>query len=360
MSLRSPHNEKLVRTLTILFAASPYTVLVEDEYVECNAVGGVITNNLPALATVLGLSFTFAKTDATANAVVLDGNGAETINGALTFSLLAQNDVVTILALAAGWQILNSKATTSSGGVITFGTYAAAPGSPANGDLHLCTDSPIERYRSGGVWVDYLPALTGRPAVTIPVAATFTPFSAGVRTDVGGLLLVGGVSGSFQLRGGFNASPVAAPWRITAYFEGPWHDVGGGLNAVGFFISDGTKYIVWYMLTSSGGQLACRMDYWNTLTDFAATAKSLGIGRLHQQNQIYGIRGADDGVNRLFQYFDLDGNWINVDTTTNGHNEQIASAAVTQWGVILLCDSATYQDVGRFYRADMLAGATGP
>src|SRR3972149_3229537 len=78
-------------------------VLAEDEDVFADATGGVILLALPALAGVLGLTFTFVKTDATANTVTLDGSGGETINGALTYVLAGQGASVTIVARAARW-----------------------------------------------------------------------------------------------------------------------------------------------------------------------------------------------------------------------------------------------------------------
>lgn len=105
--MRSPHSEKVQRFWSLVFADSPYTVLSADEFVAADCTGGQISANLPALAGVVGLSFTFSKTDASSNAYVLDGSGGETINGQLTFSLLGQSDTVTVFATPTGWRITN-------------------------------------------------------------------------------------------------------------------------------------------------------------------------------------------------------------------------------------------------------------
>jgi hypothetical protein len=68
----------------------------------CNA-GSPFTVNLPAVATCLGREYTFVKTDASANAFTLDGNGSETINGAATLVVNTQWDRVTIIAHTSGW-----------------------------------------------------------------------------------------------------------------------------------------------------------------------------------------------------------------------------------------------------------------
>lgn len=72
----------------------------------CDATTAAFTANLPA-ATGSGLLFTFIKTDAGANAVTVDGNGSETINGATTKVLAAQYDKVTVIDGATGkWYIV--------------------------------------------------------------------------------------------------------------------------------------------------------------------------------------------------------------------------------------------------------------
>ncbi len=71
--------------------------------VECNATSAAFTVNLPTIASSNGRSFTFVKTDSSANAVTLDGSGSETINGATTYSLPSQWSRVTIQAGATQW-----------------------------------------------------------------------------------------------------------------------------------------------------------------------------------------------------------------------------------------------------------------
>jgi lysophospholipase L1-like esterase len=71
--------------------------------VMCNATAGAITVNLPAMAGVLGRRYSFVKTDSSGNAVTLDGNSSETINGSATLALSAQWDRATIEATSTGW-----------------------------------------------------------------------------------------------------------------------------------------------------------------------------------------------------------------------------------------------------------------
>jgi hypothetical protein len=72
----------------------------------CSASGGAFTINLPA-ATGLprNWEYTFYKSDASANAVTIDADGAATINGSATYALSAQHQVVTLRRVGANWNI---------------------------------------------------------------------------------------------------------------------------------------------------------------------------------------------------------------------------------------------------------------
>ena len=74
-----------------------YTVLVD-------ATSGEITITLPPLATSynastgIGLIFNISKTDLSTNKVIIDGDGAETINGDLTEEIIFQDSNVQLQA----------------------------------------------------------------------------------------------------------------------------------------------------------------------------------------------------------------------------------------------------------------------
>jgi hypothetical protein len=73
-----------------------------------DATSGAITLNLPAASSNNGRQVTVKKTDASVNAVTVDGSGGETIDGSTTYALPAQNDYVTILCDGTGWQVTGS------------------------------------------------------------------------------------------------------------------------------------------------------------------------------------------------------------------------------------------------------------
>ncbi len=86
--------------------ASPYTLGLTDNVLLCDATNAGITVNLPAASGADGRMFTFVKVDSSINAITLDGDGAETINGAATNATMdAQYDSMTIVCDGTEWFI---------------------------------------------------------------------------------------------------------------------------------------------------------------------------------------------------------------------------------------------------------------
>ena len=93
-----------VTVTAITFADTPYAVLAADEYITVNATGGNTEADLPAIGGT-GRRLHIVKTDATANTVTVDGNGAETINGVATQVLNVQYQTLTIWDNGTEWSI---------------------------------------------------------------------------------------------------------------------------------------------------------------------------------------------------------------------------------------------------------------
>lgn len=87
-----------------------YTVLTSDrnKLITFDATAGSVTATLPAAASA-GSGFTVAikKLDSSANAVVIDGNASETIDGATTVSLTLQYDTVVLVCDGTNWQVMS-------------------------------------------------------------------------------------------------------------------------------------------------------------------------------------------------------------------------------------------------------------
>ena len=82
-------------SLTALTTVSSLTTLnATHGYVLCNAASGAFTLNLPAAST--RKRYHLKKIDASANAITVTPNGADTIQGAGTFSLNTQYKSITI------------------------------------------------------------------------------------------------------------------------------------------------------------------------------------------------------------------------------------------------------------------------
>lgn len=78
----------------------------DDDVVLCSASGGAFTVTLPAVASFQHKVYTIMKTDSGGNAVTVDGNASETINGATTQALAAQYDSITIVCNGTAWFII--------------------------------------------------------------------------------------------------------------------------------------------------------------------------------------------------------------------------------------------------------------
>lgn len=87
--------------------AATITHVIMDETIAASANAAAVTVNLISAATVgRGYPLTIIKTDASANTVTVDPNGAQTINGAATKVLAAQYDRVTIKSDGTNWLIV--------------------------------------------------------------------------------------------------------------------------------------------------------------------------------------------------------------------------------------------------------------
>jgi len=72
----------------------------------CNATAVAFTVTLPASANSKYQIYEIKKIDSTGNAVTIDGNAAETIDGDLTKSLNLQNESITIQCDGSNWYII--------------------------------------------------------------------------------------------------------------------------------------------------------------------------------------------------------------------------------------------------------------
>jgi hypothetical protein len=84
------------------------SVTVTETYADylCDATAGTITATLPEAAAHKGRRYNVSKIDASANPVIVDGFGSETIVGSITASLVAQWECFTLLSSGTAWVIV--------------------------------------------------------------------------------------------------------------------------------------------------------------------------------------------------------------------------------------------------------------
>jgi hypothetical protein len=83
--------------------------IAEVGVITADTTSGAFSLTLPAAATSAGAMYKIIKTDAAANAVTIDGNGAELINGSATYAGIdAQYDTATVYCNGTAWFITES------------------------------------------------------------------------------------------------------------------------------------------------------------------------------------------------------------------------------------------------------------
>jgi len=91
---------ELVTSVTTTHTAGSETVML------CDATSGAFTVTLPASAGVANRRYSIKKIDSSANAVTIQGNGAETIDGSNTISLNVQNKSYTLVNNGTSWFLI--------------------------------------------------------------------------------------------------------------------------------------------------------------------------------------------------------------------------------------------------------------
>jgi hypothetical protein len=94
-------------TLTFRTVTGAATITaVSDNVLLADASGGAVTVALPAAADATGRQFTIKKIDVAANAVTIDPDGAELIDGATTYVINAQYTSRTVASDGTQWWII--------------------------------------------------------------------------------------------------------------------------------------------------------------------------------------------------------------------------------------------------------------
>ena len=90
-----------IRTVT-----SDENVALTDTTILVDATSGDVTLTLPTASSAESMIYNFKKIDASANQMIVDGNGSETIDGALNKSTTTQWESFSIQSNGTAWYII--------------------------------------------------------------------------------------------------------------------------------------------------------------------------------------------------------------------------------------------------------------
>lgn len=86
---------------------SAYTIQVSDDTIMGDATPGPFTITLPLLADCPGQMFTVKKVDGGADAITVDGNGAEAVEYGTSVTLALPGDTVVLQNVGTAWIIVS-------------------------------------------------------------------------------------------------------------------------------------------------------------------------------------------------------------------------------------------------------------
>lgn len=94
-------------TRAVVAKTAAYTAAVSDRGVLCDATSAAFTVTLPAVADATDVKLFVKKTDSSGNAITIDGNASETIDGATTQTLSTQYDCLTLYCDGTEWWVID-------------------------------------------------------------------------------------------------------------------------------------------------------------------------------------------------------------------------------------------------------------
>lgn len=95
-----------LKTVSKVFADSPYTVATSDNIIFCNATGGNMTVTLPSAVTFASRTITVKRTNTTANTVTV-GSAAGTIDGSASYIIPGGTlNSITVVSDGTNWYIV--------------------------------------------------------------------------------------------------------------------------------------------------------------------------------------------------------------------------------------------------------------
>ena len=224
-----------LQNLNVASKTGNYTLVSSDDVVLGDSSSGAFTLTLPAASGSSGKVFHLKKTDSGSNAVTVDGNASETIDGSADLKLSVQNDSVSIVSDGSNWKVVSRVANgfqESSASGATNWPFSAS----AWGDFTSITLPPGEWLLTGVV----IPHTSGAPGSVVTVYA-------GISTTSGnsGSGLSWGVNeaeGLITNNSGYGMSIVIPAYKVspttsTTYYLKGQSNVATNVQYVGYRIT---------------------------------------------------------------------------------------------------------------------------
>lgn len=163
------------------FLQSYMTTIIGD------ATSGSFRHALPDTSTLEGKIYTFYKKDSSANYFGMDGDGSQTINGALTYDLVQQGESVTIQCIEGNWKVINSNRNTNGiPQVSKSANYTCVISDNGRHILHPSADTTARTF-----------TIPANVSVPYPIGAVLTF----VNQNAGGVITIAITSDTMRLAG---------------------------------------------------------------------------------------------------------------------------------------------------------------
>lgn len=171
---------------------SSYTLVDDDDILNGDATSGALTFTLPPVSGRTGKRYTIRKTDSSTNAVIIDGDGSEQVEGAANYELLNAGELVTVLCTGTDWIIVEKKLrkeivaldTSTSTWTQTGGGWALVPHSVTTDSTRFpISSNGITIRRAGRYSLRLSQAITGANGENIRLGYTI---NAGSQVAYGG------------------------------------------------------------------------------------------------------------------------------------------------------------------------------
>lgn len=92
--------------LSIVETSIDYITTTLDHIILCDATNNLVNIALYSAINNRGRTINIKKIDSSVNSVVIDGNGSQRTDGNLTFSLLVEDETVTLVSNGSNWFII--------------------------------------------------------------------------------------------------------------------------------------------------------------------------------------------------------------------------------------------------------------